>query len=177
MHLLAIDPSLTMWGIAVADARGPHAPTSWRPPGSGTARLAACRDRLAAICDEVDPQVVVLEGYSYRSSGSAVLGLAELGGVLRLLLHDRRLAWCDVPPAAAKRWATGSGAAPKERVLVEAIRRLDYVGHSHHEADALWMLHMAAAHYELAWAAQVPAAHRSGRPPPWPVRPPQRPSR
>jgi hypothetical protein len=45
-------------------------------------------------------------------------------------------------------FATGKGNASKDEVLACAIRKLDYLGFSKDEADALFLLDMARAHYD-----------------------------
>jgi 3-oxoacyl-ACP reductase-like protein len=47
-----------------------------------------------------------------------------------------------------KKFATGTGNASKDEVLVAAVKKLGYQGFSKDQADALWLLDMARAHYE-----------------------------
>lgn len=54
--------------------------------------------------------------------------------------------------------ATGKGGAAKAQVLAEAIRRLDYQGHDHNEADALWLADMGARLHGYNRPA-LPGAH------------------
>lgn len=167
MRILAIDPSLTCWGVAVGT---PHETTvgRWGPPHTGMRRLDAASEKIYSLHGWHLPDLVVLEGYSFASKGRAVVSIGELGGVIRLALHHIGVAWVEVPPSNLKKWATGKGNAGKEEVLAAAIRRLDYQGHSHDEADALWLLHMAGHHYRQPWAADVPKAHQVGKAPAWP---------
>jgi hypothetical protein len=46
-------------------------------------------------------------------------------------------------------------------VLVEAVRRLGYVRHSHVEADALWLVTMTRVHYGLGTRATNEAQRRA----------------
>lgn len=127
-------------------------------PGSGMERLERIRSRisiLAAGCD-----LVILEGYSFASRGRAIVSLGELGGVVRHWLHCQRIPVVEIPPSCRAKYATGKGNASKDAVLAEAIRRLEYDGHLHDEADALWLLTMALDHYGLD-NPSVPKAHRS----------------
>lgn len=162
MNLLAIDPSLSCWGIAI-----PGAVTSWKPHSRGVERLDGATRHLERLVATHEPALVVLEGYSYASAQKAHQ-IGEMGGVLRLHLHRLGMPFIEVPPSSLKKWATGRGNAGKEEVLAEAIRRLGYDGHSNDEADALWLLHMAGSAYGLPWAATVPKSHQAGVQPTWP---------
>jgi hypothetical protein len=155
IEVIAFDLSLTATGVA-----HPNGETeTLRPPKSvdtGMARLAWFRDAIAdrVPVDGVDEHadwrtLVVVEGYSFGTTrqASRAHALGELGGVVRLWLFDNDLAWVDVPPASLKRYACGKGNAKKDEVFAAAIRRLDYAGNSHDEADALWLRAMALAAY------------------------------
>ncbi len=160
MNIAAFDLSLTATGYAhrartaVCNEYG-----VWTPPASfasGMPRLAWIRDRVLELADVAD--LVVLEGYAYgRIQRAHPMG--ELGGVVRLALYDRRLLFVDIPPACLKKYATGKGNVKKEAVLAAAIRRLDYPGHDHNEADALWLLHMTLDAYSEP-LVEMPKAHR-----------------
>lgn len=158
MIVLALDPSLTATGWAHSDGRsGVLTP----PPsvGRGVERLAWVRDAVLELA--VGADVLLLEGYSFASRGRAVVSLGELGGVLRLALHEAGRLVVEAPPAVRCRYATGKGNAPKEAVLAAAIRRLGYTGHSHDEADALWLLALVLDRYNLPGRVEVPQAHRT----------------
>lgn len=157
MKIVALDLSLTRSGFATSeDYSGVLRP----PKGyeSGMLRLGWIREAVLAIAEDAD--LVVVEGYSYGSKGRAVVNIGELGGVIRLAFHDAGIPYVEVPPPSLKKYATGRGNADKDSVLAEAIRRLDYDGHYHDEADALFLLEMARAHYDLP-CTPMPALHRS----------------
>jgi Holliday junction resolvasome RuvABC endonuclease subunit len=155
--ILALDPSLTSTGWA-RYADGETTLGTIAGEDSGMARLEKIRRQVASLAGEAG--LVVIEGYSFASRGRAIVSLGELGGVLRHWLHTEGPPWAEIPPASRCKYATGKGNASKEAVLVAAVKRLDYGGHSHDEADALWLLQMALTHYQIPGAAQVPKAHR-----------------
>lgn len=157
MIIVAFDLSLTRSGWAMQESHGVIVPP--RGHDRGMRRIAWIRDRVLQHADGAD--LVVLEGYSYGSKGSAVINLGELGGVVRLALFERRIPYVEVAPGTLKRYATGKGNAGKEEVLAAAIRRLDFTGHDNNAADALWLWQMATDAYGLVAAAVVPAAHRA----------------
>ena len=107
----------------------------------------------------IDAHMVVIEGYSF-GSGHRAHNMGELGGVVRLALFEKGRVLAVVPPSSRAKYATGKGNAPKEQVLAEAIRRLKYEGHDNNEADAMWLLAMAADQYDAPYRVVVPAGHR-----------------
>jgi len=157
VNVLALDMSLTASGYAGPDGSGVISPPV--EVGKGVGRLRWIRDRVLSLADGAG--IVVIEGYSFASRGRAIVSIGELGGVIRLALHEAGVPVVEVPPACRAKYATGKGNAPKEAVLVEAVKRLSYDGHDHNEADALWLRAMAADHYRLADRVGVPKVNRT----------------
>lgn len=155
MRVVAFDLSLTCSGWFV----GPEYGTLVPPAGAdrGIPRLQWIRGHVLKLVRQAGAELVVLEGYSFASKGRAIISLGELGGVVRCTLADSGIPFVDVAPASRCLFATGKGNASKEQVLAEAIRRLEYKGHSHDEADALWLWTMARAQYS---GEQLTAAQR-----------------
>lgn len=142
--VLAIDPSLTSTGVVL----GSRKPTIdlWKPgERRGPERLKWFFNRTTKIISHWEPAVVAIEGYAYRAKDSHAHSLGELGGVIRLACARTSTPLLVVPPGNIKKFATGKGNANKQLVLTEAVRRLDYEGHSDDEADALWLWHLAQA--------------------------------
>lgn len=157
MNLLALDLSLTSTGWAATDGRGSVASGTFSPKGKGAGRLQVAVSWLDEWLDNWEPQVTILEGYAFRAHGAHYAG--ELGGVIRLRLHQRCKIVVELPPACRAKLATGKGNAGKEQVLVEAVKRLGYDGHSNDEADARWLLQAALIRYRLPGAVTLPQAH------------------
>jgi Holliday junction resolvasome RuvABC endonuclease subunit len=160
LRVLALDLSLTATGWAMGSHMAFTSAVLASAKLRGMIRLNWIRGWLREVMEHDDIDLVVLEGYSFGSKGRAVINLGELGGVIRLELFGRRMPVAEVPPASLKKYATGRGNAPKEEVLAAAIRRLDFSGHDHNEADAKWLLTMALDHYGQLPESPVPKAHR-----------------
>src|SRR5206468_6278393 len=139
MKVAAFDLSLTAAGWAFGKLNGFRLESGVisPPKPTGIPRLQYLRQHVLVLAEDAD--VVVIEGYSFGAKGNAILSLAELGGVIRIALADRGMPYVDIPPACLKLFATGKGNAPKDEVLAAAIRKLQYSGHDHNEADALWL--------------------------------------
>ncbi len=152
----AFDLSLTSTGVADRNGTRRIVP---RTTG-GMERLAEVRDAVLSATHVDDgigdlcspcmskargrflrgdhPDLVVLEGYSY-ASGNSAHQVGELGGVVRLALHEAGIRYEVVSPSSIKIAACGAGNAGKADVLLAAVRRLGYEGNSNDEADALWL--------------------------------------
>lgn len=155
--VLGLDLSLTSTGYAILHPRGSVTVGRIRSSARGPQRLAEIRDAVTHLIRPLAPDLVAVEGYAFgRPNGMAALG--ELGGVIRLTLHEHGQAYVDVPPAVVKKYATGRGNASKVEVIIAARSRLAYLGTNDDEADALWLAHIAAAHLGHPQVA-VPQAH------------------
>lgn len=150
--ILALDASLTSTGWALEGLCG-----TLKTKLRGTERLVWIRDQVLDLARDVD--LVVIEGYAYARANQAHQ-MGELGGVLRVALHEAGIPLAIVSPNSRAKYATGTGNAKKEHVLVEAVRRLDYRGSSNDEADALWLWYMALDHYGSAGKVDLPQKHR-----------------
>jgi Holliday junction resolvasome RuvABC endonuclease subunit len=139
-RIVGLDLSLTRTGVAMPDGTV----SVLRPSERGMQRLAWLRREIALVVEGAD--LVAVEGYAYARANQAHQ-LGELGGVIRLLLHECGVRYVDVPPAVLKRYATGRGNAGKGQVLVEAVKRLGYEGSDDNEADALWLRALALDAY------------------------------
>jgi crossover junction endodeoxyribonuclease RuvC len=164
-RVVAFDLSLTSTGVADCDGTRRICPKS-----TGVERLAEVRDAVIRACYRhiLAPDLVVIEGYSY-GSGNSAHQVGELGGVVRLALHEAGIRYEVVPPASLKLYACGVGNAGKDDVLLAAVRRLGYEGKSKDEADALW-LYALAMHALGEPIVDVPKAHlRALKALPWAV--------
>lgn len=153
-NVVGLDLSLT--GTGVAHPGGGS--STIRTKLTGAARLGYLRDLIGQWLSDERTDLVAVEGYAFGRTNKAHQ-MGELGGVVRLMLHERGQPWCEIPPSSMKKYATGKGNAGKSEVLVAAVRRLGYDGADDNQADALWLRAMALDHLG-APCVQVPASHR-----------------
>jgi crossover junction endodeoxyribonuclease RuvC len=137
-RILALDLSLTSTGYAHSGGTGRIASKK-----TGVERLHEIREAVRSLVLTTQAEAAVIEGYSFGSQGRAVFNIGELGGVIRLLLHDMGVPYTEVPPSTLKKWATGKGNANKDTMLETAIRKYAFEGHGNDEADA-WLLYLMA---------------------------------
>lgn len=168
LRVVALDLSLTGTGLAAThdhhDRPGLLCRTV-RSPWGAERPHDRLHDILADVAAAVKckPDLVVIEGASYGSSGNAVDQLAGLRWVVRHWLWSQRIPFTTVAPATVKVWATGSGATSGEnKVTKRAVREaitatyghLVHIG-SDDEADAVSMLSLACAAYAQPLARVV----------------------
>jgi crossover junction endodeoxyribonuclease RuvC len=101
--------------------------------------------------------VVVIEGLSFGSKGSAVTDLAGLHWLVRHTLWKTGVPYAVVAHPTMAKWLTGKGNAGKDECLAAAIKRFplaDITGND--EADALTLAAMGCARYKRP-LVQMPA--------------------
>lgn len=148
MNVAGMDLSLTATGVATAQST-----STIKPKTKGVARLVEIRRRVLELVsadlvhdwscsDCAGDLLVVLEGYSMGGQrGSAGVGqmLGELGGVVRVALHDAGIAFVEIPPSTLKKFATGKGNANKVEMGVAASKRFDVEFRDDNACDAWWL--------------------------------------
>lgn len=135
-RVVGLDPSLSSSGLALPNGR---VVLVKYPKLRGPARLVAIRIAIEAMLVGCQPDIVVIEGYSYGLKGNAVTQLGELGGVLRVAMYELGMLYMEVPPTSLKKFATGKGNATKNDMVHAARTVLGYAGTNDDEADALWL--------------------------------------
>jgi Holliday junction resolvasome RuvABC endonuclease subunit len=137
VSILALDLSLTATGWATSiDEYG-----VWRSGDlRGTDRLINLAGWLHDTLLETEPELVVIEGYSYGSKGRAVFDIAEWGGVARYILSDNWHEFAVIRPATLKKFATGKGNSPKPTMRMELYKRAGIDVSDDNAVDALWLL-------------------------------------
>lgn len=149
MNVLGIDPSLTGTGFSYRNAEG--VVTGTISPGKlrGAARLCYLRDRFLSVLSATPIDLVVYEGYSMNSKFGRLADLGELGGVLKVAMHDRSVPYLIVPPSNLKMFATGNGGlrgdAGKKIMAQAAADHLGRTLPTYDEADAFFLMLLGEA--------------------------------
>ena len=140
-NVLGIDASLTGTGIAVFDLYGNKSGIDLvhneaiQVKSTGEERLKAIRDRIADIISSWQIGYVAIEGYAFSRANQAHQ-IGELGGVLRLFLHEHNIPFVEIAPSAVKKFATGKGNAQKHEVAAHVQKRWDVMFKTNDETDA-----------------------------------------
>jgi Holliday junction resolvasome RuvABC endonuclease subunit len=135
MNILALDLSLTAtgWAKSIEDHGVETGPGKLR----GVERLEAWEHWL--VQHLFDRELIVLEGYAFGRPQQAT-PIGELGGVIRLCLHQLHYPLVVIQPAVLKKYATGKGNATKPDMRMELYKRSTLDIKDDNEVDALWLL-------------------------------------
>lgn len=161
-NVIGLDLSLRSTGIA-SNLGWTHRITS---EGREDATYAERADRLHMLTDDITDQIrhadlVVVEGPSYSSKGRGTWDRAGLWW----LIADRLTYRFHVPLAVAAphvraKYATGTGNASKDKVLIAAVRRFpNYNIDNNDVADAVILAAIGAEHLGHP-LADLPKTHR-----------------
>lgn len=98
--------------------------------------------KFANVIQEMDPDFVAVEGYSYGSPHNAVM-LGELGGCIRRSLWIYGRSYVEVPPRLLKSWVCSSGSAKKEDMKLHCYKRWGFEAPTNDEVDAYCLARIA----------------------------------
>lgn len=153
VKILGLDPSLTSFGVGAVEVKGQtigpaRMDLTWRYTArllktskKGVERLIWFRDSIEALAGQFD--LAVVEGYAYgRHNQMAALG--ELGGLVKIALHETGVPYVIVAPTSLKKFVTGKGNAPKDLIMMEAYKRWEVDVPTTDEADAVALALMGA---------------------------------
>ena len=154
MNLAGLDLSLTSTGLATAV--GDHLLTA--PRLRGVERLTKLRDLVLDIVRADDVRLVALEDYAFSRAHAHAHELGELGGVVKVALHEAGVLVVLVGPSALKKFATGRGNATKPDMRTARLQRTGVDQRDDNLNDAWWLLQLAMHAYVAAGAVSLPAA-------------------
>lgn len=136
MSAMGLDLSISGTGVATGHGRL----YTIAPKTRGDLRLAEIERHLIYYLDmETRPDVVVIEAIPTASKGfHTALSLAMVHGIARKELARRGIPFVYIDNKALKKYASGSGAADKQR-MVECAMDFGAVPANDNEADAAWL--------------------------------------
>lgn len=133
-----------------------------KPPAKlrGHERLAWL---LGAIKEHVrSADLVIVEGPSYGSQKGQA-GHHERAGLWWMVTHwlwTAGVPFAVAPPSSVKKYATGSGVAGKDAMLLAAAKRFPWFDGDNNACDGLWLCAAGADHLGVPMVA-MPQAHRA----------------
>lgn len=155
MRLIGIDLSLTSSGVSIGGMTKVLSSQE-----KGVDRLCDLRGGFMSLFSEYGITHAVVEGYSFASRNSHAHSIGELGGVIRLLMHDMGIWFVEVPPTSRAKFATGRGNASKGEVIssISAKTGLIFAGASGNDECDAWVLEQMALTYlglsEYTWTKE-----------------------
>lgn len=105
-------------------------------------RLSFYRNRIKLLIENYKVTEVILEGYSMNSTGQGVTGLAELGGIVRMMIYDLGIPYVQSPPYNAKAYISGISVAEKEVIINAISEKYNILIEDDNIADSFVMAHM-----------------------------------
>ena len=142
MRVVGLDLAVLSSGVALAGR------TLTVSPGASkdAERLSRIHRAMLRLLDAEKPDLVVIEGYSFSRGLAGARSVAEVGGVVRLLLWHLKIPYVEVPPASLKLFATGSGRADKTAMRTAARRAAPIESWANDdEVDAWWLRRVGLA--------------------------------
>lgn len=114
----------------------------------GVKRLAYIEDKIIDLIYVFEPNITILEGYSFGSRGRATFSTGELGGIIRLLLLNQKIKTIIVPPTCLKKFITGKGNSGKEIMLMKTLSKYGIEFNNNNECDAYGLTQMGKVYLE-----------------------------
>lgn len=115
--------------------------------GTDEERIAYIALTIMEEWRDAQPDLVLIEGYSYGSKGRALSGLHELGGVVKHHLWAVNALWIPIAPTTNKTYSTGNHRADKNQMLARA-RMMWPACPNHDVADAFLLARYGLRKYD-----------------------------
>lgn len=122
MKILGIDASLTATGICLLNETK-YVTELITTKLKGMERLIFIRDKIRDIIGATKPELVVLEGYSMGSRKGQAFSIGELGGVVKVMLHEISIRTLIVAPTTLKLFVMGKGNAKKNLMIMKTFKK------------------------------------------------------
>jgi len=108
----------------------------------GAERLASIYRQVMLYLSGFNPELIAMEDYSYGSVNRP-FDLGEVGGVLKLLFHDRKVPYILVPPKMLKAFVAADGDADKDKMIRMVRERYGVRTENDNIADAVGLARFA----------------------------------
>lgn len=124
MKILAIDQSLTNTGYWYDENKNGNIITSNSDLITQTQKISFIKNQIVSICNNLNPDFIIIEGYSYGSRNTKFTFTAgELGGAIKLWCYENNLKLEIVPPTIIKKFITGKGNSKKNQMLLNIYKK------------------------------------------------------
>lgn len=128
MRIIAVDPGYDRLGVAVLERD--YNPTSrtneqWiysetfktSPKDEINSRLFQVGDRIRALCDEYQPDYLVIEKLFFNNNQKTVMHVSEVRGIIMYAAHQVGIQVVEFTPLQIKAAVAGHGHADKQSVI------------------------------------------------------------
>ena len=144
MKTLGLDLSLTATGICLLEDGNvvlldtiKSKPSGKTPTEELTRLQKIVSDIEDVVVDHEDIDVVCIEGLAFMARNTtALVQLSGLNYLVRNMLHEYRKRFVIVQPTSLKKFATGSGASPKDVVILSTYKRFEQTILDNNQCDS-----------------------------------------
>jgi crossover junction endodeoxyribonuclease RuvC len=146
-RFVGIDPS-TKTGFVALDAEG-NVLEAREIVSSRKEDPARMFDLVRQVVGAVSiSDVLVIEGFSFGSQGTAVSIQYGIGWSIRLQLYNRHKEYIEAAPSALKKFASGKGTTKKDELGIDIFKRWGFEHKSDNVRDAYVLAQIARALHE-----------------------------
>lgn len=156
---MGVDPS-TATGVAVVDHHKKVIAVAQLEfkKDRGFPRISKIVGGVLGYHEKYRPDFLVIEDMFIGQASSAIT-VVQIGSILRYFLWQEQIPFIDVPPGTLKKFATGKGNSQKDQIMMEVLRRWDFVSETNNIADAVVLgmvgLCCAGVRFEVASSSCV----------------------
>src|ERR1051325_1418114 len=129
--ILALDPGIATTGFAVVSQDGQklvaaeYGVITTSPVDDPPTRLQQIFDRLNALFDKHNPDILVTERLFFAKNETTAFGVGRAIGVALLAAAQRGIPWTEYTPPEVKQAVVGYGGADKKQIQYMVQRLLD----------------------------------------------------
>jgi len=150
---VGIDQSYSGFAITMLNQSG-HYTTVYKPDSRGIQRLADLRTHLISSLIDYNILDIAIEGYAFGSQMANMLG--ELGGMVKLTLHDWGMYPLIVPPTSLKKYVAGKGnGVSKSQMLLQVYKNWNVEFTDDNAADSYSLARVVSASHTFAYQKEV----------------------
>lgn len=146
--VLAIDGAINKNGIAFNDNTHLYTLVLASDKNlTNSLKLIDLANKLLLLLEEVKPDFVVIEGYSFGSIGRT-FSISEVGGIFRYLSAKEGKVTLEIPPSVLKKYITTDGRADKKKMAKTVKDLFDLQFKTSDETDAFCLLVAAMDYFD-----------------------------
>jgi Holliday junction resolvasome RuvABC endonuclease subunit len=150
---VGIDQSYSGFAITLFNKES-HRTTVYKSEKRGIDRLSDIQAHLIENLVNYSILDVAIEGYAFGSQMANMLG--ELGGMVKLTLHDFGIYPLIVPPTNLKKYVTGKGnGIPKSQMLLYVYKKWGVEFTDDNAADAYSLARLVSGSHTLSYEKEV----------------------
>lgn len=150
---IGIDQSYSGFAITALNDTG-YMTTVYKSDKRGVDRLKDIQAYVMNVLAEYNITDVAMEGYAFGSQMSNMLG--ELGGMVKMTLHDFGVYPLIVPPTNLKKYVAGKGqGVSKSQILMYVYKKWGIEFPDDNAADSYALAHLVSGSYSLAYEKDV----------------------